>query len=271
MNKNVQWLCESAVMIALAFVLSFVSIIKMPFGGSITACSMLPIILVSFRYGTKKGLAVGFVYGLIQLLTDTGIFSYATSAAAAIIILLCDYLLAFSALGLGGIFKKSKISQPLAVCSGALVACAVRYLMHCVSGYVVWSDLTKTVGERLVYDIVYNSAYMVPETLITVAGAWYIAKNVDLSREKLARIQNKKSIPATEYIFGSISVLFAVLTVCYAAVKLFFFMQTEDGYSAAALLNADYSAFLMIIGMGIILCGIFAGIKYALHKKNGNG
>lgn len=266
MNKQIRWLCESAVMIAAAVVLSMVAIVKMPFGGSITACSMVPIVLIAYRYGMARGFAVGFVYSLIQLLLDTGIFSYATGAVAVVVILFCDYLLAFTALGLGGAFKKTGLSQPAAISLGALLACALRYVMHCISGYAVWSDITKSVGQRIAYSVTYNSAYMIPETIITVAGVWYIAKNIDLNGEKLTRrvVSGQSS---AESVFSALSLLFGLLTATYAVLRLFSFMQTEEGFSIDALVKANYCGFITVVASGAAVTLICVLIKFIIKKK----
>ena len=69
-KKNLYWLVESAVMIALAAVLELVAkmvIPEMPFGGQVTIVSMLPIVLVGWKYGVGKGVVTGFVYSLVQM------------------------------------------------------------------------------------------------------------------------------------------------------------------------------------------------------------
>ena len=81
-SKRIMWICESAIMIAVATVLSMLPIINMPFGGSVTAASMVPIILIAYRYGIGLGSITGFVYSLIQLLLGANNLSYATSSAA---------------------------------------------------------------------------------------------------------------------------------------------------------------------------------------------
>ena len=60
-------LVEGAVMIALATILSYIRIFKLPWGGSITLVSMLPIILYSIKYGIKHGLGTAFIFSLILL------------------------------------------------------------------------------------------------------------------------------------------------------------------------------------------------------------
>ena len=42
-------------------------IVDMPFGGSVTACSMLPILIIAYRYGTKWGLFTAFAAVMLHL------------------------------------------------------------------------------------------------------------------------------------------------------------------------------------------------------------
>ena len=105
MNTKTLRLVESAVMLALATVLSLVSIYKAPYGGSVTPASMLPIIIIAYRYGPKWGLLTGFAHALLQQLFDISYLSWATSFWAVMAIVLLDYLVAFSALGFAGILK----------------------------------------------------------------------------------------------------------------------------------------------------------------------
>ena len=67
-NKKVLTLVEGAVMVALATVLSFVKIVHLPWGGSVTLLSMLPIIVFSIKRGVANGLAASFVFALIQFI-----------------------------------------------------------------------------------------------------------------------------------------------------------------------------------------------------------
>uniref|UniRef100_UPI00398A3D32 energy-coupled thiamine transporter ThiT n=1 Tax=Caproicibacter sp. TaxID=2814884 RepID=UPI00398A3D32 len=70
LNPMVLRLVESAIMLGLATVLSLIKLYQMPLGGSVTLCSMLPILLIGYKYGVKWGLLTGFTYGVIQLLLD---------------------------------------------------------------------------------------------------------------------------------------------------------------------------------------------------------
>ena len=99
-------LVESAMMLAIATVLSM-----FPFqgpwalGGGITVCSMLPLVVLSWRYGCKWGVFAAFVYSLLQMVLGIQNVQYADSVPTAILIILFDYVLAFSVIGLAGMFK----------------------------------------------------------------------------------------------------------------------------------------------------------------------
>ena len=118
-------LVESGLMLALATILSMVKVLDLPYGGSITAFSALPILLVGYRHGTAHGLFTAFAYALMQLILGLNTLNYATSVGAAVAIVILDYLLAFTVLGLGGIFRKKVQSQGAALVLGADHAVAV--------------------------------------------------------------------------------------------------------------------------------------------------
>ena len=61
-------LAESAIMVALATVLSMVKVYEAPYGGSVTLLSMAPIIILSMRRGVKTGLLAGFVQNVVLCL-----------------------------------------------------------------------------------------------------------------------------------------------------------------------------------------------------------
>ncbi|MBQ5315481.1 MAG: energy-coupled thiamine transporter ThiT, partial [Oscillospiraceae bacterium] len=114
-NAKLKTLVEGAIMIALATVLSLIKIYKLPWGGSITLLSMLPIAVFSLRHGVYKGLGVSFVYALIQLfqgIVFDGLFAWGLTPLMLIGCIMLDYILPFTSLGLSGIFKdKGLIGQ----------------------------------------------------------------------------------------------------------------------------------------------------------------
>ena len=256
-NNYVMWICESAIMIAAATVLSFIAIIKMPFGGSVTALSMVPILLVAFRYGVKKGLVTGLVYGVIQLLLDTGTLSYATSKWAALAIVLLDYIFAFGVLGLSAMFKgKGKNSLVL----GSIVCIVLRFIMHLISGCTVWAGLSIPTGDALIYSFGYNAAYMLPELIVSVAGIYYLNQTLDLTHEKLSR---RKVATSGNMVYSAVGVLSLLTVAVFDALKLFSIIQTDEGYSIKNLLSANY---LSVIIVSVVGC-LIALVMFILNRS----
>ena len=161
-------LTTSAVLIALAFVLVMVSkMLPAPWtaGGSITIGSMVPIILISVILGTKWGLLSGFVFALIQMMTGFYVPPAATFWSFLAVVLL-DYVFAFGVLGLAGFFVKITGNKAWSMPLGALIVTFLRYVMHIFSGILIWGRFAET-ANVLVYSVVYNGSYMIPEIIIT--------------------------------------------------------------------------------------------------------
>lgn len=180
-NKKLQTLCVCAIMIALSTTLSFIKIWNMPWGGSITLLSMLPVALISIRYGIKQGLFSAFVYSCIQLvfgITIDGLLGWGLSAGMLTACILLDYIVAFSVIGLSGIFSKKGMAG---VISGTIFAIALRFVSHTLSGVFVFAACGKLwegfeTQNTLLYSIVYNGAYMLPEMIMTAIGAIFVYK-----------------------------------------------------------------------------------------------
>ncbi len=173
-SKQIRTLCECALMIALAVGLSYIVLIRMPFDGTVTAFSMLPICLISVRHGIKWGLGSAFCYSWFQILQG-GVFGYGLTPGMLIASLFLDYILAFTVLGLAGLFRRKGI--PGMVC-GIVMVCVLRFLVHFVSGVVLWANYeqfmafgVEWINRPVLYSICYNGAYMLPETVLTVIGA----------------------------------------------------------------------------------------------------
>ena len=111
MNTKTRALVESAVMVALAFILSMIKVIDLPYGGSVTVASMLPIVIISYRWGLKTGLLSAFVYAVTQQLMGLNNLSYVTTWQSVVAIIMLDYIVAFIVCGLGGIFRKPVKNQ----------------------------------------------------------------------------------------------------------------------------------------------------------------
>ena len=249
-------LTESAVMLALATILSFLAVVRMPFGGDVTAVSMLPVLVVAFRYGTPWGLLTGFTYSLIQMLLGLNNLQYATSAAAVVAIILLDYIVAFSVCGFGGLFSK-KIKDPtLALPLGAVIACALRFICHVISGCTVWAGVSIPDVAGLTYSLSYNSAYMIPETILTVIGAYTMAEVFDLKSSPMKRRLYSGKVG----IWGLLAISLAVMI---DSVVLFKSIQTADGYNIKNIVNANW----LLIGIVTLIAVVITLINVAVRKK----
>ncbi len=172
-QTNTHKLVTSAILMALAFVLSFVKIIDYPWGGSVTLFSMLPICIISLKYGLAWGLGSGFCYALLQLLQGLGeAMGWGLTPAAWIGVIAFDYLLAFTAIGAAGILRRSGKDG---IFAGVTLALTLRYVSSVLSGAIVWKSIGEvafgwTFENTWLYSLVYNAFYMVPELILTLAG-----------------------------------------------------------------------------------------------------
>ena len=207
MKTNTKRLTESAMLLALAIILELISkmfIPELPFGGQITLAAMLPVVLIAYRHGMKWGFVAAFTYSLLQMALGAktvsaaflpGYFGDSTMLLNAFLMCMLDYVLAFSVLGLGGLFRNMKNKSAGLAC-GALVALSARYLCHILSGYILFgsyaewfftqegfpawgANLVQSLNPTvlsIVYSIIYNGMYMLPEMVVTVIAALCIAR-----------------------------------------------------------------------------------------------
>lgn len=150
-------LAFSAMAIALAMVTSMLKVVNMPMGGSVTLFSMLFIVLIGYWYGLGAGLTTAIAYGILQLIIDPYIISFPQ--------MLLDYVFAFGALGLSGIFSKSKYG----LIKGYLAGVLGRYFFTFLSGWIFFATYTpEFFNSAVVYSLAYNGAYIGLEALITM-------------------------------------------------------------------------------------------------------
>lgn len=167
-------------MLALATVLSFVRVYKLPWGGSITLLSMLPICVYSIKRGVKPGMMVSFLFALIQFgqgIMD-GLFSWGLTPVMLIGCILLDYLLPFSVLGLAGMFRKKNFPGWIV---GITVSILLRFVMHFLSGVIIWKSMGAlwegfSTENFALYSLLYNGCYMLPELVFTLIGAVILLK-----------------------------------------------------------------------------------------------
>lgn len=179
-------LTESGVMIALATVLSMLPLYTLPNGGSITVCSMVPIVLIAMRYDLKWSLFVGLVHGLLQLFLGINNVRGLTLGTVVAVVLL-DYLLAFGVLGFAGIFRHVVKNMALAAALGSVLVGLLRFLCHFLSGWLIWAVLWPPEGMLpTVYSLTYNGSYMLPETIITAVVSALLVQFLPIFRKKTA-------------------------------------------------------------------------------------
>lgn len=185
-------LAESALMLALATILSELAVFSLPFGGSVTLFSQVPVILISYRYGVKWGLVTGLALSVIQLIFGIQNFSYVSGIGAFLILAFCDYIIAFSALGLGGMFKNKIKNDVLSISIGGILVTVIRFICHFISGATIWKDYAEG-APVLEYSLKYNASYMLPELIITVVGLVVVSSVFNLNSIDLKTKINKKS------------------------------------------------------------------------------
>lgn len=165
-NSKTLILVEGAMLIAVATVLSFLKLVDMPFGGSITL-EMLPLVLMGLRRGSKWGCLTGFVHGLIQMILGFSNVMYCATLISQIGCILLDYLLAFSVLGLASLFANCvKGNKKAGYIVGSIVVCFLRFICSFLSGWLLWGSYAPEGMSAPYYSLVYNGAYMLPDTII---------------------------------------------------------------------------------------------------------
>ena len=176
MGKSTRRLVESAVMIAIGTVLSM-----FPFsapwasGGGVTICSMLPLVIIAHRYGTKWGLFTAFVYSVLQLILGVSNVQFAAGYGfvLAVGVLLLDYILAFTVIGLSACFNGVIKNHLVSIVVGIVFTFALRFVCHFLSGWIIWGVITPNEMGLVapLYSLIYNGGYMLPETIITALVA----------------------------------------------------------------------------------------------------
>ncbi|MBO5328817.1 MAG: energy-coupled thiamine transporter ThiT [Clostridia bacterium] len=171
----------AAICIAMSFALSYVRVVKLPQGGSITIASLLPIMLFSYMFGVRKGVFVGFIYGLLQAIQDPWLVHPAQ--------FLLDYPVAFAAIGVAGAFANVKALEKLPQVKfalGAVLAGVLRFVSHIFSGVFAFSEYAAGVNPWA-YSLGYNSFVFVDLAIVIVAGVLlFSSKSFNVTAKKYA-------------------------------------------------------------------------------------
>lgn len=266
-NKKVLILVECAIMIALASILSVLKIVDMPVGGSVTLASMLPIVIIAYRHGIGYGMGSALAASLIQLLLGFENFSYVSGWQSVIALAIFDYILAYAAFGLGGVFKKAIKNQALAMVAGISLGNVIRYVCHVISGATIWAGLPLPDAASLSYSISYNGVYMLPELIISALIAVYIGGAIDFTRDIPTRVKTDKLDSVSVY-----SLLAAALAVIVALVTdtalVFSKLQGESGEMDMSGLGAvNWLAVIIVTAVAVIIAAVLICIVRMRNAK----
>ena len=161
-----------AVAMALAFVASSLKLFRAPMGGSVTLFSMFFLTLIGYWFGFSAGVMTGVAYGLLQMMIDPYIISVPQ--------LLCDYILAFGAMGLSGLFSNKKNG----LITGYLAGILGRFFFAFLSGVIFFGMYAPEGMNPAVYSFLYNGSYIAAEAVLTL-----IVLAIPAVRNALAQIK----------------------------------------------------------------------------------
>lgn len=204
-KEDIKRLVMSAVMLGVATTLELISSffpLELPFGGRVTFVSMLPIVIIGYMYGTFQGVFTAFCFSIIQMLlgmkTVTAFFMPGDEQMVlwkALLVCFLDYVLAYSVIGLSGVFKNRFKNKAVGLSVGSIFALFLRYIVHIVSGAVffgTWAEwffsqeeYYEIIGKKildvfsgnslsLIYSVCYNGLYMIPEIILTAVAAFFV-------------------------------------------------------------------------------------------------
>ncbi len=169
----------AGVCIAVSFSLSYLRLIRMPQGGSITPASVLPLMIFAYAFGVKKGVFVGFIYGLLQAFQSAdGILHPAQ--------FLLDFPVAYACIGFAGSFahtKSLKNYPQLQIALGGVVAGLSRFVMHFLSGVFAFGVFAPKGTPVLLYSLGYQAAYVLPDIAIAIVVAIAVVSSKTFVKE----------------------------------------------------------------------------------------
>ena len=181
--KKIKKITLGGLMLALAVALSFFGI-KMPFGGSMTLGSMVPIIAISYIFDFKFSLTVGFAYSLLQMVCDFApppVQKFSSFFA----VIMIDYIMAFTSLGLAGQISSKIKNTKLRYLSGTAAVVAIRFLCHFISGILIWSFYAPKGQSPLIYSLLYNGGYMGGELILTCIAMYFLSSAIQNIKSKM--------------------------------------------------------------------------------------
>ena len=151
---------------------------------------ILPFILTSI-YGTAGAMVIGVPIGLMTAIFLSKVappkFAAVVHAAVELLagipsvvyglvgMILLDYVLAFTLLGLAGAIAKPFKNRLVGVAVGTAAVCGIRFLCSFLSGVLIWGNLSDGLP-AWIYSLTYNGSYMLPEGIMTTIAVVLLYK-----------------------------------------------------------------------------------------------
>ncbi len=186
--KNLRTICEGAILVAASLVLAQFLEIRLGANGGSLSLAMIPLAVFALRSGPIYGVIAGMIFGLLNCILSGNIGWGPVSV-------LLDYVLAYGAVGVAGFFGRLKIGKiQLGPSVGCLVGCLARFAVHFISGITVYAINSPTEFNGVVYEsaalysLVYNGAYMLPDTVLTVAVVILVAAALEKTPYPVRRV-----------------------------------------------------------------------------------
>ena len=164
-------------MVALSFVLSFMTYSGSWLQGGSISLEIIPLIIMGLRNGPKWGVATGFVAGALQLIMGFSNVMYCPTLLTQIGCILFDYLIAFSVLGLAKPMTKLFGTKPAGVVCSVVVAGLLRFVCHYISGVWLWSEYAPEGQPVWLYSLTYNGTYMVVNIVMAAVVIYLLYKS----------------------------------------------------------------------------------------------
>ena len=184
-NQKLKVMTESAIMLALAFALSSAKLFEMPLGGSVTVASMLPIMIIGFKWGNRAGIITAFLYSItqaLQALASGNVFPYCEGIDTLLICIVFDYLFPFTILGLAGVFYGKFKSTSVDYIIGAFMVVLLRFASHFLTGVYIWGQWAPDGMGKYLYSFLYNGGFLGADFAILLVSLVLILKSDDIKK-----------------------------------------------------------------------------------------
>ena len=193
-KTKIKMLTESAIMLALAFALSSAKLFEMPLGGSVTVASMLPIMLIAFKYGNAWGLGTAFLYSVtqaLQALAAGNVFPYCEGIDTLLICVVFDYIFPFTILGLAGMFYGHFKNTNVDFIVGASFVVFLRFCSHFITGVYIWDQWAPEGMGKYLYSFLYNGGFLGVDFAILMVALVLMLKSDEI-KKLIERIPSSK-------------------------------------------------------------------------------